>query len=72
MESASSWWQLLGTVLVGAGVALQFANLYADRAGALTGLPWVRTLLRSRLVQLGGGFALVAFGIMAITHGAGR
>ncbi len=65
-------WQFLGVGMVGAGVALQFANLYAEKSVVRRAHPVVRGLLRSRLFQLGGGFAFVALGIMAITHGAGR
>ena len=63
--------EIAGALLVGAGVALQFADLFAARAAAHLRLPAAERFLRSRIVQLAGGFALVAAGISAISAAAG-
>lgn len=63
--------QLAGTLLVGAGVALQFANLYADSLASRLGMPRAAAFLRSRVVQIVVGFVLVAAGVRAISAAAG-
>lgn len=64
-----SWRPLLGALLVGAGVALQFVPLYAARLAPLEQRwPWLR-ILRWRVFQIPAGFGLIALGIRCLQWG---
>jgi hypothetical protein len=59
---------ILGAVLIGVGVALQFANMFCDQLPDGSSAKTIRLLLKSRIFQLVGGFALVAGGIFLMTR----
>jgi len=67
MDSVKFLWDILGTVLIGIGVALQFANMFRDRLSNKSNAKTMLLLLNSRIFQLVGGFVFVAGGIFLLT-----
>jgi putative Ca2+/H+ antiporter (TMEM165/GDT1 family) len=66
MDPDALLWDLIGAVFIGAGVALQFANIFGDRLSKKLDNRLISVLLNSRLFQLFGGLALIALGILAV------
>ncbi|MEX2482049.1 MAG: hypothetical protein WD928_14425 [Gammaproteobacteria bacterium] len=54
---------VVGAMLIGLGVALQFVPVYRARLAPLMARYRALRLIESRLFQLGAGFGLVACGI---------
>ncbi len=71
MNPEALLWNLTGAVLIGGGVALQFANIFSDRLSETVRSRLVMALLNSRVFQLFGGLALIALGILALSQGKG-
>ena len=71
MNFEALFWNLTGTVLIGGGVALQFANNFSGRLSEAIRSRLVLALLNSRVFQLFGGLALIALGILALSQGKG-
>ncbi|MCZ6773020.1 MAG: hypothetical protein O7G83_13735 [Proteobacteria bacterium] len=69
MSFEALFWNLTGTVLVGGGVALQFAHNFNDRLSKAIRSRLILALLNSRVFQLFGGLALIAVGILALSQG---
>ena len=68
MGTGGIFLDILGAVLIGVGVALQFANMFCDHLPDGSSVKTIRLLLKSRVFQLVGGFALVAGGIFLMTR----
>ena len=54
---------VIGAVLIGVGIALQFVPIYRPRLAPLVARYPLLRLIDSRLFQLGAGFGLIALGI---------
>ena len=57
---------LLAALLIGGGIALQFVPLFERRLAPLVARHPALAVLRSRLLQLGLGFALLYAGISLV------